>query len=1139
MNPNCSLILNRNIMNIKRFTLLTASCLILAAGYFSTNQPAKENYFPRESSLFQQRQALADGYLEYMKSIRNNPETGEILYQDISKANRLADKLPNGSKTLDLAWRFKGPDNVGGRTRGVAVDSKDTAHLIVGGVSGGLWESFDAAASWQPYDLNFEIQNVSAITQSSDGTFYVATGAGFDGSNNDKGTRSQFLGTGLYKLTGNGTSELIIGPSSPNTYGVNWTTINEVVADPADANRLLVAMNGGLVEIKLGAGTNGSDEINFLITGNCYDVEIGANQRVTATFVNGVMQYSTDNGANFTRTSFAGAGRIEVAIAPTNSDIQYASAARVAGGCLLAVYRTYDSWQTFTVMPNTPDFFATGFQPGRCQGFYDHEIAVFPNNPNKLLAAGVALVVWNQSSVDPAPLEGEWQSYASTFDGGGVFRNPTYVHADKHKLVFNPQNSNTLYIGSDGGIGVSFNADETRPVFSQGNLGYNVTQFYDISAGPQDLVLGGTQDNGSQLVGLGFNTGRSAVEVFGGDGFDQELFTVNPSLGIASIYYGNISRIQGIGTKLSNSTFDAASILSGNLLNLCGGEGAQLLQCSEVFYTVTSIWESFNHPETKDSARLIFTQTQIPISSGTVLYTESNNSSPSAHPNTSNLNFNLYDIDTTRLLTNDTLRSDLFPVDTLVGTYSSKSRVLEQFVLDTDTLYISLDTIIIDKLAEQVIIRHREGTVEVKSYDVEVPVEWDNVFVKNEDEVTETLSLVIDTVETSPSLIFGVTYREYSVEFLYETEIRDLIQSTVALCNIRSNTSGSDRNVWISKDILKGASVNEPRWVLVADRTSTPDGLPRNSDVLVAEFSPDGNHLFLGTSSSELYRVDGINDIDVSQIDNATQIDFLITSNTVNVHKLEDFKSRLSLGIRGAITGIAIDPNDANNVVVTFGNYGLNNHVARSTNALDPNGANATFATIDQGLPLTPVYDAIIDRRDPNVVIIATELGVYATENGFAPNANDVVWTEENGGLGRVPAVSLEQMTFKWEEGAINEGKIYVGTHGRGIFEADQLVGISESSVIRDNAKAKDKELRIYPNPVSEIVNLEIEVDNKEASLIKLYSISGQLIKEISNLSLTNGKNTIQLDLSELNTGAYIIQYVNGANSKSARLIKQ
>ena len=250
-----------------------------------------------------------------------------------------------------------------------------------------------------------------------------------------------------------------------------------------------------------------------------------------------------------------------------------------------------------------------------------------------------------------------------------------------------------------------------------------------------------------------------------------------------------------------------------------------------------------------------------------------------------------------------------------------------------------------------------------------------------------------------------------------------------------------------------------------------------------------------------------------------------------------------------AVTGVAIDPNDANNIIVTLGNYGSNSYIRRSTNALAP---AVTFEFIDGvgdgELPNTPIYDAIIDYRDNNQVLIATDLGVFGTENAFTTdtkfdsvlqiNSIDVVWTEENAGLGRVPAMSIQQMRFPAKYGVVNQGKVYVGTHGRGIFETDKLVGINEIKSIESN-KTKRNSIHIYPNPVRNVTNFDFEVnDISKPVSVQIYNIKGQLVLEDFPPNINLGKNSRKIDLSSLDNGTYIIRVISDNSVTSGKLIK-
>jgi len=1106
-------------MNIRKLTLLTATCLTAAAGVFLLDSSPKEQYFPRESNAFQSKDQIHSGYLEYMNSIRNNRETGTISTAEVSAAKKQADKLKRGNKALNLTWNFKGPDNVGGRTRAIVIDNADTNHIYAGAVSGGVWESFDGGLSWSAYDNDFKILNVSTMAQAPNGDVYVGTGPYFDGSSNNKGVGSDFAGNGLWKLTGNGASDLVEGPTADLNYGAEWATMSEIAIDPNNSQRIFVAMNRGLRETNDG-GQTWTNPIGLVSP--CQDVHITADGKIAASFA-GSVYVSADNGLTWNASVIAGkraTNRIELAIAPSNSSVMYASTSGV--GCTEGVYKTSDAGLTWQKLLNTPNYMGN---PISCQGFYDNTIAVYPNDPGKILVGGVTMYQWRQSSVDPAPIQGEWRVIATTneFFGNGA-RNFFYVHADKHYFIFHPQNPNKLYIGSDGGVGFSDNINDLQPTFGQYNLGYNVTQFYDIGVGPKDLVAGGTQDNGTQLVGFNFNSGKSAVQVRGGDGFDTELFTINPELGIASLYFGGITRLQGIGTSVGSSTIDNAGIFSGTLAALCDNSPS-FDRCSDVFYTTVAKWESFNHAETKDSVLVRDAKTVLPpLAANTIIqYASKNNKLP----------------------LEDTLTSVTFPKDTTTINPSNRSDTLS-VAIDINSKVVTFinafDTITVDENNMTIEIKYRGKNTDVFPFTYNNAVLYNNLFHNDLSRAVpprQPLSLTV--VNDTTGLPTEVLYVNPKVSFNYEFEFPDLVQSTVALFNVRGALSGDERNVWITKDMQKGSEVNEVRWILVAANSSFPNPTPTNTNTISAVFSSDGDKLFYGTAGGDLYRISNMNDIDLSQLLVTFPNDYTIRNTTAH-QKIADFGNR-------AVTGIAVDPNNSDNVVVTLGNYGSAQYVQRSTNATAASGVQ--FVNISGAgsnkLPESPVYEAVIDFRDSNKVIVGTELGVFATDNAFTTNTAtdngatvvDVQWTEENAGIGRAPVMAVKQMTYGWDEGAINQGKVYIGTHGRGIFESDQLVGISNNKPEKAGAKEGKNKLVMYPNPAVNQVNIEFNSTLGGMVNVQVFNLAGQVVKEVQPTNIQDGKNTTRVNIEELDRGTYIIRTIVNGTATTGKFIKQ
>ena len=69
-------------------------------------------------------------------------------------------------------------------------------------------------------------------------------------------------------------------------------------------------------------------------------------------------------------------------------------------------------------------------------------------------------------------------------------------------------------------------------------------------------------------------------------------------------------------------------------------------------------------------------------------------------------------------------------------------------------------------------------------------------------------------------------------------------------------------------------------------------------------------------------------------------------------------------------------------------------------------------------------------------------------------------------------------------------------------------------------------EVKMYPNPTSNELNIELLSDNQSTTSIKVMDMSGRVVKQTQSVSF-EGLNTINISLAELTTGMYTIQVVN------------
>ncbi len=336
--------------------------------------------------------------------------------------------------------------------------------------------------------------------------------------------------------------------------------------------------------------------------------------------------------------------------------------------------------------------------------------------------------------------------------------------------------------------------------------------------------------------------------------------------------------------------------------------------------------------------------------------------------------------------------------------------------------------------------------------------------------------------------------------------LQDPIQSRFVL-----NTSSG---VYLTKDATRFNAINT-EWFRV-----TP-----NQGANCFEFSPDGSHLFIGTNGG-VKRLSGLN-----LANDSLGLDHRSGSEVTTL------TPTFATGTSGRITGIACDPNNADNMIVVVSGYTTGNHVFRSTNATTA----LTFTPI-QGigagaLPKMPVFDCEIDFTDNNKVIIGTEWGVWTTDNAFATIPTQVAWNDESGNAGHVPVWAVEQQHLRSHQ-ATNAGAIYLGTHGRGFYMSTDLVtSIDESEFeeLADNGFVSN--LTVYPNPMNNVGSVEFTLADRGNTSIKIYNLSGAIVKEIELGAKAKGAHKEQIDVSALSIGSYIVSLESGSERSIAKFV--
>lgn len=484
-------------------------------------------YQPRPGQEMKESGGVYEGAEGYYRDLKEGATQEKVL-----RSEKAAKAFSGPKNNLDIDWIGEGPVNQGGRTRSILLKGDESSEIWAGSVSGGIWRSTDLGENWEPIPAFDEEVIVSTMTQLGNGNIYVGTGNTHE---NPSGTGSSgFIGRGLYYTTDDGnTFELVPGTLPDSNSSGNWTFINEIEADPTNNTGMWVAYSGGVAYFE-------EDDQSFTpvndVFGNGHDVEVSSDgQYILVTTSAGKVFLSQDGGDNFEDLNAipnpdlpSATGRAEVAISQTDKDYMYVSMADNSGK-LSGVHMSSDGGDSWGEIAGSSGgsfkpFFA-GFQ---FQGVYDNAISVRPEHPGTIVLGGVTLWKWKRNSTQFDPYAGQWSQLATT--NGYPATVPFYVHADVHEFKW--RNKDDVFIGTDGGV---FRSDDGLNSFLPSNKGYTSTQFYSVEFSPDNQIMGGTQDNGTQYLD---REGRwdYATRVRGGDGFACEISHMDPSVVFATTY---------------------------------------------------------------------------------------------------------------------------------------------------------------------------------------------------------------------------------------------------------------------------------------------------------------------------------------------------------------------------------------------------------------------------------------------------------------------------------------------------------------------------------------------------------------------------------------------------------------------------
>ena len=285
---------------------------------------------------------------------------------------------------------------------------------------------------------------------------------------------------------------------------------------------------------------------------------------------------------------------------------------------------------------------------------------------------------------------------------------------------------------------------------------------------------------------------------------------------------------------------------------------------------------------------------------------------------------------------------------------------------------------------------------------------------------------------------------------------------------------------------------------------------PNNSDRIIIGYqnvyASDDNGNSWYTIGNNVSRYGDLNQIAIAKSNSnkiyASKFNFLYQKNESN-----NIWTEHSTPVNQFITDLEVHPTNANTIYISYSGYSEHKKVYKS------NDGGLTWENISYDLPNLPILSLEMYDTIPGLVFIGTYGGVYYLE----PESTE--WKK----FGCLPTTAVNDIEIQY----LNGDKIFIGTHGRGIFEAS----LAPLSASLSTHQEELSEFTVYPNPTQGILNFNSTI---QLDRVLVYDAHGRkLLDEIDREKSSEIKS---VDISNFSKGVYFVE-LRKENFKEVRKI--
>ncbi len=249
------------------------------------------------------------------------------------------------------------------------------------------------------------------------------------------------------------------------------------------------------------------------------------------------------------------------------------------------------------------------------------------------------------------------------------------------------------------------------------------------------------------------------------------------------------------------------------------------------------------------------------------------------------------------------------------------------------------------------------------------------------------------------------------------------------------------------------------------------------------------NRLYYGTTKGSLRRIDGADSGDPNPVDISTG---------------------KGLPADAYVSSIAVDPGNADRVIVAFSNYNILSLFYSSDAGENWQAIAGNLEEYSNGTGNGPSvrWVRFLPLQEGEVIFAGTSTGLYATSTLDGMNT---VWQQE--GADVIGNVIVDMVAVRE-----SDGLVVAATHGAGMFSATATLN---TSVAVDAPATSWALLQNYPNPFNPSTTITARIARQTHVSLRVYDLLGREVAVLADEVLPAGEHRFVWDAGSLPAGTY------------------